>query len=185
MWILIYAHFYIVCKYRLFCSFLKNLFILFLAALGLCCCVQAFLQLWRAGATLRCGVWASHCGGFSCCGARALGAQASVVAACGLSGCGSRVLEHRLTGCDTRAQLLRSMWDLPGLGLEHVSPELAGEFSTTTPPGEPCFAFSFLIFISLIALAQLIASKILNTSGGSRYPCLSPVLRGKCSVMQN
>ena len=27
----------------------------------------------RAGATLRFGVWASHCGGFSCCGAWALG----------------------------------------------------------------------------------------------------------------
>ena len=41
------------------------------------------------GATLRCGVWASHCGGFSCCGARALGARASVVVAHGLSSCGS------------------------------------------------------------------------------------------------
>ena len=40
-----------------------------------------FLQLRWAGATLCCGAWASHCGGFSCCGARALGAQASVVVA--------------------------------------------------------------------------------------------------------
>ena len=31
------------------------------------------------------GAQASHCGGFSCCEARALGAQASVVAAPGLS----------------------------------------------------------------------------------------------------
>ena len=38
----------------------------------------------RAGATLRCGAWASHCGGFSCCGARALGTQASVAVACRL-----------------------------------------------------------------------------------------------------
>ena len=30
------------------------------------------------------GVWASHCSGFSCCGAQALGTQSSVVAACGL-----------------------------------------------------------------------------------------------------
>ena len=43
-----------------------------------------FLYLQRAGATLRCGVRASHCGGFSCCAARALGAQASVVVARGL-----------------------------------------------------------------------------------------------------
>ena len=39
----------------------------------------AFLQLPRAGATLHCGVRASHCGGFSCRGARVAGARASVV----------------------------------------------------------------------------------------------------------
>ena len=43
-----------------------------------------------AGATLHCGAWASHCGGFSCCGAGALGAWASVLVACGLSSCGTR-----------------------------------------------------------------------------------------------
>ena len=43
-----------------------------------------FLQLRRAGATLRCGARASHCGGCSCCGARALGTWASVVVARGL-----------------------------------------------------------------------------------------------------
>ena len=43
-----------------------------------------FLLLRRAGATLRCGVRASHCGGFSCCRARALGTQASVAVARGL-----------------------------------------------------------------------------------------------------
>ena len=43
-----------------------------------------------AGATLHCGVQASHCGGLSCCGAGALGAWASVVVACGLSSCGAR-----------------------------------------------------------------------------------------------
>ena len=40
------------------------------------------------GATLRFGVGASHCGGFSCCGARALGARASVVVVRELSSCG-------------------------------------------------------------------------------------------------
>ena len=43
-----------------------------------------FLWLRRAGAALRCGAWASHCGGFSCCRAQALGTRASVVVACGL-----------------------------------------------------------------------------------------------------
>ena len=61
--------------------------ILFLAALGLCCCARAFS---------RSAVRASHGGGFSCCAARALGAQASVFAACGLSrgGTGLAVLRH-------------------------------------------------------------------------------------------
>ena len=72
----------------------KKLINLFLAALGLRCCVQVFSS---------CGERASHCGGFSCCGARTLGARASVVAACGLSSCGSRALECRLSSCGARA----------------------------------------------------------------------------------
>ena len=53
-----------------------------------------FLYLQRAGATLHSGVQASHCSGFSCCGARALGVRASVVAARGLSSCGMQALER-------------------------------------------------------------------------------------------
>ena len=44
-----------------------------------------------------------HCGGFSCCTARALGARASVVVARGLSSGGSRALERRLRSCGARA----------------------------------------------------------------------------------
>ena len=77
------------------------------------------------GATLPCGARASHCGDFSC-GARALGMQAPPVVAHGLSSCSSRALERRLRG----------MWDLPGPGLEPVSPPLAGGFLTTVPPGK-------------------------------------------------
>ena len=67
-----------------------NLFIyLFIYLYFFGCVGSLFLRvgcLWlrRAGATLRCSVRASHCGGFSCCGPRALGAQASVVVARGL-----------------------------------------------------------------------------------------------------
>ena len=43
---------------------------------------------------------------------------------------------RRLSSCGSRAQLLRGMWDLPGPGLEPVSPALAGGFSTTAPPGK-------------------------------------------------
>ena len=59
----------------------------------------------------------------------------------------SLVAEHRLqvrrlSNCGSRAQLPRSMWDLPRPGLEPVSPALAGRLSTTVPPGKPlCLAF--------------------------------------------
>ena len=66
------------------------IFNLFLAALDLRCCTWAFSSCVEQGATLLCSVQASHCGGFSCGGARALGTQASVVAARGLSSCGAR-----------------------------------------------------------------------------------------------
>ena len=55
----------------------------------------------------------------------------------GFSSCGSRALERRLSSCGTWAQLLRSMWHLPGLGFEPVSPALAGRFLITAPPGKP------------------------------------------------
>ena len=45
------------------------------------------------GATLRRGAWASHCGGFSCCGAQAVGMWASVAVACA----GSVVVAHGLS----------------------------------------------------------------------------------------
>ena len=50
--------------------------------------MRGLSQLWRAGATLGYGAQASHCGGFSPCRARALGARASVVVARRLSSCG-------------------------------------------------------------------------------------------------
>ena len=94
------------------------------------------LQLRQAGATPHCDAQASHCRGFSCRGARALGARASVVVARGLSSCGSQAPEHRLSSCGARAQLLHGMWDPPGAGLEPVPPALAGGFSTTVPAGK-------------------------------------------------
>ena len=95
-----------------------------------------FVQLRGAGATLGCGVQAFHCGGFSCCGAQALGTQTSVVVVCGLSSCGTQALDCRLSSCGAWAQLLHGVWDLPRPGLESVSPALAGIFLTTAPPGK-------------------------------------------------
>ena len=57
----------------------------------------------------------------------------------GFSSCGTQALERRLSSCGARAQLLRSMWDLPGPGLEPVCPALAGRLLTTAPPGNSFF----------------------------------------------
>ena len=105
--------------------------------------VRAFLQFRPVGPTLRLWcAWASPRCGLSCCGARALGVQASADQVCGLqqtrcagfSSCVSQALEHRLNSCSTRAQLLHGTWDLPQSEMEPVSPELAGGFFTTEPP---------------------------------------------------
>ena len=109
---------------------------LFIVCVGSLLLRAGFLQLRRAGATLHCSARSSHWGGFSCCGARALGAWASVVVAHGLQQLWLVALQHRLSSCGARAQLLRCMWDLPGPGLEPVSTALAGGFLTTVPPGK-------------------------------------------------
>ena len=75
-------------------------FFFFLAASGVCCCARAFSGCCEQGLLF---VVASHCGGFSCCGAQALGAWASVVVARGLGSCDSRALERRLRSCGSRA----------------------------------------------------------------------------------
>ena len=85
--------------------------------LGLCFCVRAFSS---------CGKW----GPLFIAVRRPLTIAASLIAEHRLQTC-------RLSSCGSRAQLLRGMWDLPGPGLEPVSPALAGRFSTTAPPGKP------------------------------------------------
>ena len=55
----------------------------------------------------------------------------------GLNSCGSRTLEHRLGRCGPQAELPRGVWDLPGSGMELVSPALAGRCFITEPPGKP------------------------------------------------
>ena len=73
-----------------------------------------------------------------------------------------RLQTRRLSNCDSRAQLLRGMWDPPRPGLEPVSPALAGGFSTTAPPGKPKhnilnFHFTFFLcyFRSMVFNLQL------------------------------
>ena len=117
----------------MFHSFLKffkiYLFYLILAALALLCCARGFTLVSESGgySSLRCVgllrwlllLWST--------GSRRAG----------FSSCGSQALECRLSSCGAWAQLLRGMWDLPGPGLEPVSPALAGGFLTAAPPGKP------------------------------------------------
>ena len=59
----------------------------------------------------------------------------------GFSSCGSWALESRLGSCGARTWLFCGMWDLPGPGIEPMSPALAGGFSTTAPQGKPSPSF--------------------------------------------
>ena len=67
---------------------------------------MSFLSLWRVESALPCSAQASHCSGFSCRRAQAVGHGASVVGA------------HRLS-CHP------DLWDLPGPGIEPASSALA------------------------------------------------------------
>ena len=80
-----------------------------------------------------------------------------------LTAVASPVVEHRLrtrrlSGHGSQAQLLCSMWDLPGLGHEPVSPALAGGLSTTAPPGKPLFLKFIFGHIGLRCCAQVFSS---------------------------
>ena len=68
---------------------------------------------------------------------------------------GHRLQTRRLSNCGSRAQLLRSIRDLPGPGLEPVSPALAGRFSTTAPPGKPntyTFKIGFYLVLGILLI---------------------------------
>ena len=99
-----------------------------MAALALPGCLRALPGCREQGLVSTCAVWAAHCSGFSGCGAQARGARASAVVC-------------RLNSCGTQAQLLLSMWDLPGEGAKPVSPALAGALPTTRPPGKSLTLF--------------------------------------------
>ena len=71
-----------------FFFFFINLFYFIFGCIGSSLLRGLSLVAASGGATPRCGAWASHCGGFSCCGAQALGARSLVVAARRLSSCG-------------------------------------------------------------------------------------------------
>ena len=79
-----------------------NTFYLFMAVLGLRFCARAFSSCGKWGPLFIAVRGASHCSGFSCCGAPVLVAQASVVVACGLYSTGSVVVAHGLNYSEAR-----------------------------------------------------------------------------------
>ena len=108
-YILLHKYIFFMSAYKGFINVKSSIFInlfiyLFFGCVGSSLLHAGFLQLRRAGATLCCGARASHCGGFSCCGAQALGTRASqlwhagsVVVARGLWSAGSVVVVHGLS----------------------------------------------------------------------------------------
>ena len=132
---------FVIIMLSLFFFFLTYLFILFY--FWLCWVFAAARRLSLVAAS---GSYSSlWCVGFS---SRWLLLLRSTGSRCvGFSSCGARVLECRLSSCAARTQLLRGMWDLPGPGLEPLSPALAGRFLTTVSPWK--FALTFLYLCTI------------------------------------
>ena len=59
------------------------------------------------------------------------------------------------------------MWDLPGPGIEPVSPALAGGFLTTAPPGKPLHYY-FLTALPLFLYSLNLISNCLNLPFGTQ-----------------
>ena len=96
--------------------------------------------------------------GLHCCSGFSL-----IVVSGGFSCCGAWALEHRLNSCDqglscpvAHETFLDQGWDLPGPGIERMSPALVGGFFTTEPPGKP---YSYYLCATLF--------KTLSASWGS------------------
>ena len=91
---------------------------------------------------------------------------ASVVVAPELSSCGFLALGYRINSCGTQASLLCGMWDILGPGIEPVSPELAGRFFTTEPPGKPQNMVCFFFFLrNNIFILKMVFASCLNFIG--------------------
>ena len=151
-------------KLVFFFFFLIYLFIyLFLAVLGLCCWAWAFSSCSGRGLlfvavrgllTVVASLVVEH--RLQARGLQQLWHLGSVVVARGLQSTVSVVVVYGLSSCGARAQLLRSMWDLPGPGLEPVSPVLAGGFLTTAPRGFHLTKATIVQIFSTIELLPLL-----------------------------
>lgn len=138
----IYVHIYVVVVWRYvgiicfkelsytivgagsFSSQAECLLLFIVAMLGLHHCTRPFSSCGKLWLFSSCDAWASHCGNFSCC-------EAQILRCVGFSSCHMGVY------------LSWGMWNLLGSGIESVSHELIGMFSTSGSPGK-----SYNVFFS-------------------------------------
>ena len=115
------------------------------------------------------------CRAFSSCG------RWELLSACGAGFSPQWLLLLRSVGCrctgfgssGSQAQLPHSMWNLPGPGIEPVSPPLAGGFLTTVPPGK---SKTHMYYRSL---GTAYFSIMIRVSGGC-----NPVVIWDCSLIR-
>ena len=115
---------------------LKNkLFIcLFLAVLGLRCCMGLSLVAVSGGYSLAVKLLSVVT---SYCAAQAVGHAGFNSCDTWAQYCNSRLLSIGSIVGEHKLKLLRGTWNLPGSGVEPVTPAFAGRSFTTEPPGKP------------------------------------------------
>ena len=116
-----------------------------------------------------CGAQASHCSDFSCCGAQPLGHVGFSSYCIQLSSCSSRVLEHGLSNCGSMGLLLLSIWSLPQLQLEPVSPALVDGFLTTVSSEKSLFE---VLLVELFVCPIVPLQEVLSAFPSSIFLCL-------------
>ena len=133
--------------------FLKKF--IFLIAVGLHWCAQAFSHCGEWKLLSSCGARASHWGGFSSC-------RAQTLEYAGFSSCGSWALEHRLSSRGTRGLVAPWPVESSWTGIRPVSPALGSRFLTTGPPGKSLFCFVLFSYVSGMGLRSLYFLKFLE-----------------------
>ena len=119
----------VVMNIRVYIS-LKNLFTSYFWLPWVFVVVHGLSLVWASRGYSSHGPRTSHCGGFSCCAALAIGTQTSVVGS-------PQALEHvSFRSCGTQALLPSSRLKLPGPGIEPTFRALPGRLLTAGPPGK-------------------------------------------------
>ena len=137
-------------------------------ALGFSCCTQAFLfsACGKQGLLSSCSAQTSHCGWFSCGGARVLEQST-------FSSCRFQALAHRLNTCGTWAKLLHRMWESSWTMCWTCLSCIAVWFFTTEPPGKPLFVSLILLFMGAL---HSLYSNYWPVTYFVKFPCITKKL---------